>query len=256
MTVGRLDIHGASKRFGGLLAVHDCSLRVPSGSLMGLIGPNGAGKSTLFNLVSGLYRPESGSIKLDEVEIVGRRPDEIADLGIGRTFQTPRSFATLSCLENLLASVPSPGERLMSAILGAYRAHERETTAEAAHLLEQVGLADRADDRADALSGGELRMLEIGRQLMRHPKILLLDEPTAGVSPALQGRLAEMLRTLHSEGLTIIVVEHNLGFLLNLVHHVVVMVNGTVLTEGNPDHIRADPDVISAYLGRQENHAS
>jgi ABC-type branched-subunit amino acid transport system ATPase component len=253
--LGSLNIEGVSKRFGGLLAVKHCSFDVAPGSLMGLIGPNGAGKSTVFNLISGLYRPESGSILFDGEQIVGRRPDEIAAMGLGRTFQTPRSFATLTCRENLLTSVPSPGERLAPAILGAYRSHEREISTEATHFLEQVGLANRAEDPADALSGGELRMLEIGRQLMRDPDVLLLDEPTAGVTSALQVRLAEMLRALHSQGLTVIVVEHNLGFLLNLVDHVVVMVKGSVLTQGDPDEIRSNAEVINAYLGRRDDNA-
>lgn len=250
-----LDVEQVSKRFGGLLAVQQCTISVESGSLMGLIGPNGAGKSTLFNLISGLYTPETGSIEFEEEQIVGRRPDEIARLGVGRTFQTPRSFETLSCRENLLASVSSPGEKLTPAIIGAYRTHERRIDQKAVELLEKVGLSSRIDQPADELSGGELRMLEIARQLIRHPKLLLLDEPTAGVTPALQGRLAELLRSLHSDGMTVVVVEHNLGFLLNLVEDVVVMVNGRVLTQGPPDEIRRDPEVINAYLGRQDNDA-
>ncbi len=253
---GALDIDAVFKRFGGLRAVHGCSFAVPSGSLMGLIGPNGAGKSTVFNLISGLYKPETGSIRLDDEQLVGKRPDEIAAMGVGRTFQTPRSFASLSCLENLLASTPSPGEGLASAVFGGYRSHEASTTVEAREGLDRFGLAGRASDPADELSGGELRMLEVARQLMRRPKILLLDEPTAGVAPALQARLADTLRGIHAEGLTVVVVEHNLGFLLDLVDHVVVMVEGRVLTEGDPDEIRSDSDVINAYLGRRNDHAS
>jgi branched-chain amino acid transport system ATP-binding protein len=256
MAVGLLDIDSVFKSFGGLCAVDGCSFSVPPGSLMGFIGPNGAGKSTLFNLVSGLYRPDSGSIRLEGEELVGRQPDEIANLGLGRTFQTPRSFPTLSCLENMLASVPSPGERLLPALMGTYRSHEMEMTKEATSLLEDVGLGGRVDDSADELSGGELRMLEVARQLIRHPKILLLDEPTAGVTPRLQLGLAEMLRGLHGDGLTVLVVEHNLGFLLDLVDHVVVMVGGKVLTEGDPVAIRRDPAVINAYLGRQDGDAA
>jgi ABC-type branched-subunit amino acid transport system ATPase component len=248
--MGFLDIDGVSKSFGGLRAVADCSFEVPHGSLMGFIGPNGAGKSTLFNLVSGLYQPETGSIRLEGDELVGRPPDEIARMGLGRTFQTPRSFSTLSCMENMLASVQSPGENLLSALLGNYRSHETATTEEAHRLLGVVGLGGRAEDAADELSGGELRMLEVARQLIRQPTILLLDEPTAGVSPRLQSRLADLLRGLHADGLTVLVVEHNLGFLLDLVQHVVVMVKGSVLTEGDPDAIRRDPRVINAYLGR------
>lgn len=251
-----LEINAVSKRFGGLVAVDGCSFNVPAGVLMGFIGPNGAGKSTLFNLVSGLYRPESGSIRLGEEELVGRRPDHIARMGVGRTFQTPRSFASLSPLENMLASVQSPGESLLPALLGLYRTHEAEAVTEARQLLELVGLGGRMNDSTDELSAGELRMLEVARQLIRHPKILLLDEPTAGVDPRLQGRLSELLRSLHADGLTVLVVEHNLGFLLNLVDHVIVMVRGRVLTEGDPDAIRRDPEVINAYLGRENGDAA
>ncbi len=250
-----LEISDVSKSFGGLKAVNRCAFGVEQGSLMGLIGPNGAGKSTLFNLISGLYEPESGSIRLDDEELVGRRPADIASLGVGRTFQTPRSFPTLSCLENLLASVPSSGEQLVPSIFGTYRAEERTAVKNAREHLKQVGLEARADDRADELSGGELRMLEVARQLIRRPKILLLDEPTAGVTPTLQTHLAETLKGLRDRGLTIIVVEHNLAFLLNLVEHVVVMVHGSVLTQGDPDAIRSDPEVVNAYLGRRGSDA-
>ncbi len=251
-----LSVDGVSKGFGGVRAVEDCSFSVPPASLTGLIGPNGAGKSTLFNLVSGLYRPDAGSIRLEGQELVGRRPDQIAAMGLGRTFQTPRSFTSLSCLENMLASLPSPGEKLLPALLGSYGAHEKRAKGEARELLDLVGLGHRVGDPADELSGGELRMLEVGRQLIRRPKILLLDEPTAGVAPRLQVRFAELLRSLHAQGLTIIVVEHNLGFLLDLVSEVVVMVNGHVLTVGHPDAIRKDPEVISAYLGRRAGNAA
>jgi branched-chain amino acid transport system ATP-binding protein len=251
-----LEIQGVSKRFGGLRAVDDCSFSVTQGSLTGLIGPNGAGKSTLFNLISGLYRPESGSIRLEGQELTGLRPDEIADRGVGRTFQTPHSFATLSCLENLLASVPSVGEHLTPSILGTYKREEQETMIRAREHLELVGLGARADTPANELSGGESRMLEAARQLMREPKILLLDEPTAGVTPTLQVRLSETLHGLHARGLTVVIVEHNLGFLLNLVKRVVVMVRGRVLTQGDPETIRSDPDVINAYLGRRGGDAA
>jgi branched-chain amino acid transport system ATP-binding protein len=223
---------------------------------MGLIGPNGAGKSTLFNLISGLYTPDAGSIRLEGNELVGKRPDEIASLGLGRTFQTPRSFSTLSCLENMLASVASPGESLASSVFGTYRSHERKMSTKAKDYLKLVGLAERADVPADELSGGELRMLEVARQVIREPKILLLDEPTAGVTPSLQARLADTLKSLPERGFTVVIVEHNLGFLLNLVERVVVMVRGGVLAEGDPDTVRADPEVIKAYLGRRDGDAA
>jgi len=252
----RLAIQGVSRRFGGLKAVDDCSFTVSPGSLTGLIGPNGAGKSTLFNLISGLYKPDSGSIRLDGQELTSLAPDEIAEIGVGRTFQTPRSFGTLSCLENLLASVSSRGEQLVPSIFGGYTKQEKKATARAEEYLDLVGLGARAEVPANELSGGELRMLEVARQLMREPKILLLDEPTAGVTPTLQVRLSETLQDLHAHGLTVIVVEHNLGFLLNLVKRVVVMVGGTVLTQGDPEAIRSDPEVVNAYLGRRDGDAA
>lgn len=245
-----LVVEDVAKSFGGVRAVTDCSLAVPDGKMVGLIGPNGAGKSTTFNLISGLIQPDRGSIRLADEELVGRRPEDVARMGIARAFQTPRAFNSISPLENMLASAPSAGERLLPAIIGTYRQHESELAEKAGDLLELVGLTDRADDSTDELSGGELRLLEVARLLMRDPRILLLDEPTAGVTPPLQRRLGELLRGLNSRGLTILIVEHNLQFLLGLVDQVAVMVKGSVLMQGSPDEVRTNPEVINAYLGR------
>ena len=250
-----LTFDGVSKRFGGLRAVHKCSVNVPEGILMGLIGPNGAGKSTLFNLASGLLPPDEGSIRVRGEELVGKRPEEVARTGIGRTFQTPRTFLSLSLMENMLASADTPGEKLTTALMGTYRQREAQLVDQARDLLELVGLSARANDTSEDLSGGELRMLEVARQLIRRPRVLLLDEPTAGVAPRLQQRLSELLVSLNDDGLTILVVEHNLRFLMNLVERVAVMVHGSVLTIGTPDEIRSDPRVISAYLGRSHGAA-
>lgn len=244
-----LTFDGVSKHFGGVRAVRGCTMDVPEGILMGLIGPNGSGKSTLFNLASGLFPPDEGSIRLRDEELVGMRPEEIARAGIGRTFQTPRTFLSLSVMENMLSSADTPGEQLRAALLGTYRPRESQLVKEAEDLLELVGLAQRTDEVSENLSGGELRMLEVARQLIRVPRLLLLDEPTAGVNPRLQQHLSELLLSLNGDGLTILVVEHNLRFLMDLVDRVAVMVHGSVLTVGTPAEIRRDPRVVSAYLG-------
>lgn len=244
-----LVVENVSKRFGGLRAVSDCSFGIPEGELVGLIGPNGAGKSTMFNLISGLMDPDHGSIRLGGTELVGIGPEAVARLGLARGFQTPRAFTSLSPLENMLASAQSVGERLLPAILGTYRSDEAQLAEKGRKLLELVGLSDRIEDATDELSGGELRMLEVARLLMRDPQVLLLDEPTAGVDPRLQHRLTQLLRTLNAAGLTILIVEHNLRFLLDLVDRVAVMVKGTLLTVGTPVEVRTDPEVIEAYLG-------
>jgi len=245
-----LRLQGVSKHFGGVRAVDRCSFTIPQGSFVGLIGPNGAGKSTVFNLVSGLMPPDGGEILFKGENLAGRRPEEIARLGIARTFQTPRAFNSLDAVENVLASDRSSGERIGSALLGRYADDERRSFERCSELLRFVGLSDKATASCDELSGGELRMLEVARQLVRDPEILLLDEPTAGVSPHLQERLASLLRQIHGRRVTLVVVEHNLSFLLALAEHVVVMANGSVLTEGTPDDVRRDPTVIEAYLGR------
>lgn len=244
-----LKLSGVSKHFGGLQAVDDLTFAIHRGQITGLIGPNGAGKSTVFNLISGIVASDSGSIKLDDLELVGSTPDHIARAGIGRTFQAPRAFLGMTVLENVLATADSPGERLWKAIVGGYRDEEAVIEARALELLDMVGLDGNPHQPSEELSGGELRLLEIARQLVREPQILLLDEPTAGVSPSLQDRLAEVLSELQSSGLTLLVVEHNLGFLLSLAESVLVLDRGRLLAHGTPEKIRADERVVSAYLG-------
>lgn len=244
-----LHLSGVSKSFGGLQAVENLTFRVRRGEITGLIGPNGAGKSTVFNLISGILAPDSGSIRLGEEELVGNTPDHIARAGLGRTFQAPRAFLGMSVLENVTAAADSPGERLWASLVGRY--HDEETIIErrAMQLLEMVGLESNAHRSSEELSGGELRLLEIARQLVREPQIVLLDEPTAGVSPSLQDRLTNLLRELQASGVTLLVVEHNLGFLLSLAKTVLVLDRGRLLAEGTPDEIRRNESVVSAYLG-------
>ncbi len=252
-----LSVSSITKRFAGLKAVggdDGLSFVVDRATFVGLIGPNGAGKSTTFNLLSGVLSSETGSVVFDGYDITDATSDVIAEHGVGRTFQTPRAFDSLSVIDNVVVGVTSPGERLRSAFGRAWRTSERSTAEEAAHVLERVGLVDRANDPVVDLSGGELRMLEVARQLVRKPTMLLLDEPTAGVHPRLQERLALLLAELHSEGMTFVVVEHNLHFLLSLADHVLVLTHGELLTEGSPAEVRTDPAVIAAYLG--DDHAA
>jgi len=247
-----LEVNKVTKRFGGLQAVggeEGLSFSIEPGAFAGLIGPNGAGKSTIFNLISGALKPTAGEIRFAGEKITSAPPETIANHGIGRTFQTPRAFESLSIIENVILGADNRGEYLRCAFGRKWRHQETAAKDAALQALEQVGLAQRAKDEVSDLSGGELRMLEVARQLVRKPKMLLLDEPTAGVDPTLQGKLAEILLDLHGNGMTLVVVEHNLHFLLGLANTVLVLNQGELLVEGPPDKIRSDPAVISAYLG-------
>ena len=257
MTANYLMADRLTKYFGGLRAVggeDGLSFRVGKGEFIGLIGPNGAGKSTTFNLISGVMKPSSGTVRLNGIDLSSIKSSDIASYGLGRTFQTPRAFLSLSVFENVLVGSTSPGERLLSSLAGTWRSVENSLRNKAEQALERVGLQDRIHDSVSNLSGGELRVLEVARQLVRDPRILLLDEPTAGVDPGLQGKLSDILVDLHKEGRTLIVVEHNLHFLLKIAQKVIVLQSGQLLAEGSPDQIKSHPGVIAAYLG--EDHAA
>lgn len=252
MTRDLLVVDKVTKRFGGLKAVGGdagLSFSVPEGTFLGLIGPNGAGKSTTFNLISGVLKPTSGAVILDGKDLSAARPSDIASYGLGRTFQTPRAFPSLTVLENVMVGADNEGETLLSVLCGGWKSRERALRDTAGDVLERVGLTERVNDVVANLSGGELRMLEVARQLVRDPKILLLDEPTAGVDPSLQAKLSRILVDLHGEGRTLVVVEHNLHFLLQIADSVVVLQNGELLSKGTPGEIKADDKVIAAYLG-------
>ena len=252
MTRDLLVVDRVTKRFGGLKAVGGdagLSFSVPEGTFLGLIGPNGAGKSTTFNLISGVLKPTSGAVILDGKDLSAARPSDIASYGLGRTFQTPRAFPSLTVLENVMVGADNEGETLLSVLRGGWKSRERGLRDKAGEVLDRVGLSERINDVVANLSGGELRMLEVARQLVRDPKILLLDEPTAGVDPSLQAKLSRILVDLHGEGRTLVVVEHNLHFLLQIADSVVVLQNGELLSKGTPGEIKADERVIAAYLG-------
>ena len=235
------------KSFGGVRAVHDVSVEVPQGSIFALIGPNGAGKSTLLNLLSGIYQPDSGSLRLKETNLVGLRAHARVRLGIARTFQKIRLFKQLTLLENVLAGFHIHQDvPLWKCFLPGGAGRFRD---DAMGLLQFVGLGARAADRAGALSYGQQRMLEIARALATRPKLFMLDEPAAGLNAAEVGFLLEKLTRIREGGATVIVVEHNMDLVMNVAQRVLVMDHGLRLVEGTPREVQANPRVIEAYLG-------
>jgi len=243
---GILEVRGVRKSFGGVVANKDITLSVPAGKIYGLIGPNGSGKTTLFNSIAGLHAIEGGSIRFEEREISALRVPEIARLGLLRTFQQTRTYTRMSCLENILISVP-PAE------LGWRSMFRRSTPAEtgkAEELLEFVGLHDKRHLPAGELSFGQQKLLEFAMALMSGPRMLLLDEPTAGINPALIDVLLDRLRRVNLErGITLLVIEHNMRVIMGLAEYIYCLAHGELLAEGKPEAIRSNPRVIDAYLG-------
>ena len=235
--------------FGGVPALDGATLEVEPGSITGLIGPNGAGKSTLFNCISGFLRPESGRVLFDGRRVDCRPAHRIARAGLVRTFQTPRVLARMTVLENVLLAVPRhPGERLGGAIAG--RPRERAARARALTLLELVRLDGDAAALAGTLSGGQRKLLDLIRALMAEPRILLLDEPMAGVSPALRVELlGHILGLRERERITLLIAEHDLDFVMRACDRVIVMNEGRVIAQGTPEQVRRDERVVDAYLG-------
>lgn len=250
-----LEVRGLSKSFGGVAAVRDVSFTVPEGSLTALIGPNGAGKSTMFNLVTNLYRPDSGEVILRGQPITGLRADRITSLGLFRTFQTARVFPQLSVLDNVLVGgyrLGRAGYLAQSLRLPRSRREERQMEARARRLLEVMGLADRADQRAAVLPLAAQKYLELARALMARPSVVLFDEPAAGMNDAETAELGMILRAVRDTGHTVVVVEHNMSLVMGVCDQVVVMDAGSVIAAGPPQAVQNDPVVISAYFGAAE----
>jgi branched-chain amino acid transport system ATP-binding protein len=247
-----LELRGVSRRFGGHRAVDDVSFHVHPGTITGLIGPNGAGKTTVFNLIAGALRPTAGRIALGGQRLDGQPPHRVLRAGVARTFQIPRPFAAMTVLENLmLAGQDQPGERWWTNWLRPSRvaAAERALRGRAQELLDFVGLSGLIAAPARVLSGGQRKLLELARALMTGPRLLLLDEPAAGVHPAMVDAIAERIVTLHRQGLTVLLIEHNLELVMRLCRPVLVMAGGRLLLEDDPEAVRADPRVLDAYLG-------
>jgi branched-chain amino acid transport system ATP-binding protein len=240
------------KNFGGVQAVANISFEIPSGNVFAIIGPNGAGKSTLLNLISGVYQPSSGSLNFGGRNLAGVRAHERVRLGLARTFQKIRLFKQLSVLENVIA-----GFHVHHAIPAwqyichgdAFRRDRDKCRDEAARLLEFVGMSLRTHDLAGALSYGEQRMLELARALATKPRLLLIDEPAAGLNSAEVDLLLDRIRAMRQEGITVVVVEHNMDLVMNIADRIMVMDYGKVLFEGVPAEVQKCPAVIAAYLG-------
>jgi branched-chain amino acid transport system ATP-binding protein len=253
MTAPILEICEVSRSFGGLRAVDGASFEVQPGSITALIGPNGAGKSTLFNVVSGFLAADRGSVRFEGRRIDRSAPHRIARLGLVRTFQVPRALARLSVLDNiLLAAAGHPGERLSGLLLrpGRARALERRARERAIELLELVRLDGHVADYAGVLSGGQRKLLDFARVLMAGPRLVLLDEPMAGVSPTLGRQLVEHALRLRADvGMTFLFVEHDLDIVMEASDRVIVMNEGRVIATGAPAEVQADERVVDAYLG-------
>jgi ABC-type branched-subunit amino acid transport system ATPase component len=246
-----LDCRDITVRFGGVVAVDSVTLQVRSGETLGLVGPNGSGKSTFVNAVTGLVNAK-GEVWVSGNRVTLNKPGAIVKHGVYRTYQTPQVDPSLTCIENVLVASPDQARRgpLAAWIMRpAMWKHEEERWEEAAAALRHVGLYDRANDIAAGLSYGEQRHLEIARALMAHPTLLLMDEPAAGLSSVETHRLTELLESLRSEGLSLLVIEHKIGFLESVCHRIVVLQLGRQIAEGTPAEVWANPAVMEAYLG-------
>ena len=249
-----LEIHALTRSYYGVHALRGVDLRVEAGHITGLIGPNGAGKTTLFNCVSGLVPPDGGLVRFDGCDITGWRPDRITRAGLVRTFQIARGFPRLSVMENLLLyGTRQPGEGLLHAVRRspASRGREAALRERAREIARRLNLTRVLDDRAAELSGGQKKLLEIGRALMAEPKLLLLDEPVAGVNPALAREIGDHLRGLVADGISVLLIEHHMDTIAALCDPVVVMAEGRHLREGSFAALAEDAAVQEAYMGRR-----
>ncbi len=247
-----LQVEGICKYFGGLKAVDDCTLGVEKGRITALIGPNGSGKTTLFNVVTGFQKATKGHVLFEGRDITNLPPQRIANLGIARTFQVSSLFPKLTVWENLLVAYPhQKGESLWAVFTGQghIRQQEEEQIERAHRITDRIGLAHKIEEKAANLSAPEARMLEIGRQLMFSPRLIMLDEPSSGVNPAMLDVLANMISELNKEGMTFFIIGHNLSFIMKLSHFMHVLHYSKLIASGTPQVVARDERVIEAYMG-------
>lgn len=258
-TATSLKLEAVSRHFGGLKVLQDVNLDIPQKGIFGLIGPNGAGKTTVFNLITGLLPPTSGSITFQGQDLAGRKPHEITRLGIARTFQNIRIFKEMSLLENVMVGMHAHlqyGSLGLLASTGLFRSEERRARDRARELLSWVRLDHKAADLADNLSYGEQRKLELARALATNPKLLLLDEPVAGMNSSEKVELMHEIRNISERGYAIFMIEHDMRFVMGLCSDIAVLNFGRIIARGSPDAIRNDPQVIEAYLGREDDEVT
>jgi branched-chain amino acid transport system ATP-binding protein len=247
-----LQVDDLQKSFGGLTATDHATFDVERGTITGLIGPNGAGKSTIFNLISGFYEPDGGSVEVNGTDVTGMEPYEVAERGLVRTFQTPRKLEGMTVREAMLVGPRNqPGESFVRLFTspGTVAESESKNLADAERILKDFEIDHLAEQPATDISGGQMKLVELARAMLAEPEVLLLDEPVAGVNPTLAKKLKSQIRRLNDRGTTFLLIEHDMEFVMDLADPIVVLDQGSVLTEGTPQSVRNDQRVVDAYLG-------